>query len=98
MNENILIIYNPTSGTKSSEGMISKLIDFYKSNNINYYLLKTEYQNHAQVFCKNNNLNYVPQLKKSPSPRIRREHIHLEIPDNFKLDDDNQLTSIVEEP
>ena len=42
MNENILIIYNPTSGTKSSEGMISKLIDFYKSNNINYYLLKTE--------------------------------------------------------
>ena len=45
MNENILIIYNPTSGTKSSEGMISKLIDFYKSNNINYYLLKTEYQN-----------------------------------------------------
>ena len=36
--------------------MISKLIDFYKSNNINYYLLKTEYQNHAQVFCKNNNL------------------------------------------
>jgi hypothetical protein len=49
-------------------------------------------------YCKNNNLNYVPQLKKSPSPRIRREHIHLEIPDNFKLDDDNQLTSIVEEP
>ena len=56
MNESILIIYNPISGTKSSEGMISKLIDFYKSNNINYYLLKTEYQNHAQVFCKNNNL------------------------------------------
>jgi hypothetical protein len=48
-------------------------------------------------YCKNNNLNYVPQLKKSPSPRIRREHIHLEIPDSFKLDD-NQLNSIVEEP
>ena len=45
-----------------------------------------------------NNLNYAPQLKKSPSPRIRREHIHLEIPDDLQLDDDNQLTSIVEEP
>ena len=48
-------------------------------------------------YCNRNNLDYVPKLKKSPSPRIRREHIHLEIPDNFKLDD-NQLTSIIEEP
>lgn len=44
-----------------------------------------------------NNLNYVPQLKKSPSPRIRREHIHLEIPVDLQLDN-TQLTSIVEEP
>ena len=44
-----------------------------------------------------NNLNYVPQLKKSPSPRIRREHIHLEIPDDLQLDN-NQLTPIDEEP
>ena len=47
---------------------------------------------------KRNNLNYVPPpLKKSPSPRIRREHIHLEIPDNLQLDD-YKLTPIVEEP
>ena len=38
MNENILIIYNPISGTKSSEGMISKLIDF-----INLIILITIY-------------------------------------------------------
>ena len=44
-----------------------------------------------------NNLNYAPQLKKSPSPRIRREHIHLEIPDDLQLDN-NQLTPIDEEP
>ena len=48
-------------------------------------------------YCNRNNLNYVPQLKKSPSPRIRREHIHLEIPDDLQLDN-TQLTSIVEEP
>ena len=41
--------------------------------------------------------NYVPPLKKSPSPRIRREHINLEIPDDLQLDN-TQLTSIVEEP
>ena len=48
-------------------------------------------------YCKNNNLNYVPQLKKSPSPRIRREHINLDIPDDLQLDN-NQLTPIDEEP
>tara|TARA_B100000900_G_scaffold190911_1_gene161641 strand:- start:143 stop:361 length:219 start_codon:yes stop_codon:yes gene_type:complete len=48
-------------------------------------------------YCKSNNLDYVPQLKKSPSPRIRREHIHLEIPDDLQLDN-NQLTPIDEEP
>ena len=48
-------------------------------------------------YFKRNNLYYVPPLKKSPSPRIRREHIHLEIPDNLVLDN-NQLTSVIEEP
>ena len=48
-------------------------------------------------YCNRNNLDYVPQLKKSPSPRIRREHIHLEIPDDLQLDN-NQLTPIDEEP
>ena len=46
---------------------------------------------------KRNNLNNIPPLKKSPSPRIRREHIHLEIPDNLQLDT-YKLTPIVEEP
>ena len=48
-------------------------------------------------YFKKNNLNYVPPLKKSPSPRIRREHINLEIPDNLVLDN-SKLTSIIEEP
>ena len=43
------------------------------------------------------NKENVPPLKKSPSPRIRREHINLEIPDNLVLDN-SKLTSIIEEP
>ncbi len=56
MNKKVLIIYNPVSGTKSNKAMISQLLNYYKLNNINYFLLKTEYKNHAKEFCANNSL------------------------------------------
>ena len=56
MNKKVLIIYNPVSGTKSNKAMISQLLNYYKLNNINYFLLKTEYKNHAKKFCANNSL------------------------------------------
>ena len=56
MNKKVLIIYNPISGTKSNKAMISQLLNYYKLNNINYFLLKTEYKNHAKEFCANNSL------------------------------------------
>ena len=48
-----LVIYNPVSGVKSNENMISKLLNYYDLNNIDYFLLKTEYKNHAQSYCQN---------------------------------------------
>ena len=56
MNKKVLIIYNPVSGTKSNKAIISQLLNYYKLNNINYFLLKTEYKNHAKKFCANNSL------------------------------------------
>lgn len=56
MNKKVLIIYNPVSGTKSNKAMISQLLNYYKLENINYFLLKTEYKNHAKEFCANNSL------------------------------------------
>ena len=56
MNKKVLIIYNPVSGTKSNKAIISQLLNYYKLNNINYFLLKTEYKNHAKEFCANNSL------------------------------------------
>ena len=56
MNKKVLIIYNPVSGTKSNQAMISQLLNYYKLNNINYFLLKTEYKNHAKKFCANSSL------------------------------------------
>lgn len=56
MNKKVLIIYNPVSGTKSNKAMISQLLNYYKLDNINYFLLKTEYKNHAKEFCANNSL------------------------------------------
>ena len=56
MNKKVLIIYNPVSGTKSKETMISQLLNYYKLNNIDSFLFKTEYKNHAKQFCQNNSL------------------------------------------
>ena len=38
--------------------------------------------------CKKNECTPTP-LKKTPSPKIRREHINLDIPDDFKLNNEN---------
>lgn len=62
MNKKVLIIYNPVSGTKSNKAMISQLLNYYKLNNINYFLLKTEYKNHAKKFCANNSLTEYDDL------------------------------------
>ena len=62
MNKKVLIIYNPVSGTKSNKAMISQLLNYYKLNNINYFLLKTEYKNHAKKFCANNSLSEYDDL------------------------------------
>ena len=56
MNKKVLIIYNPISGTKSKKSMISTLLNYYKLNNVDYFLLKTEYKNHAKQFCQNKSL------------------------------------------
>jgi len=54
-----LVIYNPVSGVKSNKNMISKLLNYYDLNNIDYFLLKTKYKNHAQSYCQKNSLeNY----------------------------------------
>ena len=42
--------------------------------------------------CKKNEYTPTP-LKKTPSPKIRREHINLDIPDDFKLNNENNPLS-----
>tara|TARA_Y100000389_G_scaffold166074_1_gene170625 strand:- start:29414 stop:30331 length:918 start_codon:yes stop_codon:yes gene_type:complete len=58
MIKNVLVIYNPTSGIKSNKGMLHKLFNYYSLNKITYELIETKHKNHAQDFCKNNDLSH----------------------------------------
>ena len=58
MIKNVLVIYNPTSGTKSNKSMLYKLFNYYSLNKINYELIETKYKNHAQDLCEDSDLSH----------------------------------------
>ena len=53
MSKKSLIIRNPISGPKSNKFIVDKLEKKFKSLNINYEILQTEYKGHAELICAN---------------------------------------------
>jgi len=59
MNKDIYcIIYNPISGSGSSQRILKKIIQDFNLISYKYQIFKSEYKGHIQEFCKDCN-NYI---------------------------------------